>query len=133
MKSNNDIRINQLLRLAELCDSEQKEKRNYYMNLAEELILGTASDYENSDTNNCDYVPDENKHLFNFYESNKDFIDAGNTSANIYELYLKFCADCGSEPLNRLSFSKNMCNYFSIKTMNKRIGEHVLKVWMKRK
>lgn len=46
MKSKNEIKINQLLRLAELCDNSQIQQKQRYMKLAETLIVSGLDESE---------------------------------------------------------------------------------------
>lgn len=90
MKSAKECKINQLLRLAELCDTTQAEKRKYYMELVESLILDNETLFDF--TSEKHFVPPEYKHLIEFYEQYKDLL-IGNSSESNYQHYLAFCGE----------------------------------------
>lgn len=129
MKSAKECKINQLLRLAELCDTTQAEKRKYYMELVESLILDNETLFDF--TSEKHFVPPEYKHLIEFYEQYKDLL-IGNSSESNYQHYLAFCGEKNIKPLERLPFSQRMCNYFPLKTAVKRNKNVILRIWVVR-
>lgn len=126
MKSRNEIKINQLLRLAELCDNSQAEQKQRYMELAETLIFSGSKCGDDSKT----YLDNTLQHLNDFYSQYKSVLIGGSSSAN-YQLYLDFCKENKIPPLEKLPFSQRMCNYFPLKSVVKRINKNrTIKVWI---
>lgn len=127
MKSKNEVKINQLLRLAELCDSSQADKKQRYMEMAERLIFGNAETSETPDSEF--FVSRDSEHLIDFYNQYKDVLIGGTSSAN-YKLYLEFCKENRITPFEKLPFSQRMCRYFPLKAITKRIGKNIVKIWI---
>lgn len=127
MRSKNEVKINQLLRLAELCDSSQIEQKRRYMELAENLIL---EDSESGDAQTETYLCKDSQHLIDFYNQYKSVLIGGSSNSN-YQLYLEFCKENEISPFARLPFSQRMCNYFPLKSVVKRINKNrTVKVWI---
>lgn len=128
LKSANESKINQLLRLAELCDSTQTDKRKYYMELAESLLLSDEATFEI--VNEKYLLPPDCEHLSDFYNQYKDAL-VGNTNTSNYQHYVDFCEKNHIKPFEKLPFSIRMCKYFPLKAITKKDLNHkTVRVWI---
>ena len=87
--------------MAELCDSSQVEKKKYYMEVAESLLIqdGAMRDA----ISESDMILSENEHLHSFYSQYEKFL-IGNSSKENYNLYLNYCKENDIIPFGKLSF-----------------------------
>ena len=117
--------------MAELCDSSQVEKKKYYMEVAESLLIQDGAMHDAISESGM--TLSENEHLHSFYSQYEKFL-IGNSSKENYNLYLNYCKKNDIIPFGKLSFSRRMCEYFSITSINKRVpGIGQTKVWVRSK
>lgn len=117
--------------MAELCDSSQVEKKKYYMEVAESLLIQDGAMHDA--ISESDMILSENEHLHSFYSQYEKFL-IGNSSKENYNLYLNYCKENDIIPFGKLSFSRRMCEYFSITSINKRVpGIGQTRVWVRSK
>lgn len=101
------------------------------MEVAESLLIqdGAMRDA----ISESDMILSENEHLHSFYSQYEKFL-IGNSSKENYNLYLNYCKENDIIPFGKLSFSRRMCEYFSITSINKRVpGIGQTKVWVRSK
>lgn len=129
-KSRNETKINQLLRLAELCDSDDTERKKKYMDMAESLLFATSENLPEHDSSNG-YVRECDKHLIPFYKEYKGILLNVDCNLN-YDLYLKYCTEKNIAPLPFLVFCMQMCRIFNLKSKAVRQGTKVIRTWENR-
>lgn len=112
-KARKEVKINQLLRLAELCSPEQEDRKNYYMDLIEQLLIDDVEGVIEEDTKTV-LIPDEYTHLKKFYDEYENKI-IDNLTSNIYVMYLEFCRNNKvKKPLSKQILGRRMCMYFDL-------------------
>lgn len=107
MRSNKQWKVQQLLRLAELCDAEQADKRRMYMDMAEDLLFGNVSDAEPTLTleeMNHERYPSVSRYIEYCEDTNHEI--EGSPVADEYERYLKLCSAENLRPEGKVLFSK---------------------------
>lgn len=115
-RTSKEYKIQCYLRLAELCNGNEDEKRLFYMSKAEELLLDKVCvekiDYqglelfENSVT---DFCKQYKKFL---YERVND----------VYDKYKEFCLSNGIQrPVSKIEFSRQICKMLNLETKQKKI------------
>lgn len=121
VRSSKQIRISNLLRMAELCSSDDVERKAIYMNELDKLM------FEDGDVEKVNeiYVCEKKyNHLIDFFKEYKHMIHNHSSSDN-YDLYVRYCLNLNIEPLAKLPFAKVMVAHFPIRSVNdhKGVGE----------
>jgi len=113
MRGWKEKRISTLLRMAELCSSDQEERKNRYLNEADKLMFGDVDDVMEQR-----FVIEDGKykHLENFYKKYRDRLN-WETGRNNYKLYIAYCKSVGETPLKFRSFCKAMTDRFPFKSV----------------
>lgn len=109
MRGWKEKRISTLLRMAELCTSDQEERKNIYMDEVDKLLFGDVGEMIPVRIEDEKY-----KHLETFYERHMEEMN-GTTSRNAYALYIQYCQCEQLNALSFLPFCKAMLSHFPIK------------------
>ena len=114
MRSSKQIRINNLIRMAELCTSDDVERKAMYMDELDKLMF---EDTVNEAVRGV-YVSDEKyNHLVDFFAEFKPMLH-NHASSDNYDLYVRYCLNLSIEPLSKLTFARIMTAYFPIRVVN---------------
>lgn len=117
MRSQKQIRISNLLRMAELCTPEEAERKSIYMNELDRLMFDDSSMLEvNVTISNPRY-----EHLVEFYNKYKNLMHNHTPETN-YGFYLKYCIDSKIDPLAKLPFCKAMIYHFPFRSVHDHVG-----------
>lgn len=108
MRSNQQWRVQQLIRMAELCDSDEKVRKRMYMDEAERLLFGQGED-ENQDTLTLQEIAQERyPNILTFWEyckkENLEVLDVA--VSEVYENYVGFCSVRGFKAMHKNPFGK---------------------------
>lgn len=118
MRSSKQIKISNLLRMAELCSSDETERKQVYMNELDKLLF---NDVDTEHFNEVYICEEKYKHLIDFFEQYKRIMHNHSSSEN-YDLYVRYCLNLNIEPLAKLPFSKVMIAHFPIRSVTDHEG-----------
>ena len=114
MKSSKQIRINNLLRMAELCTSDDVERKAMYMDELDKLMF---EDTVNEEVKGVYVCEEKYKHLVDFFAEFKPMLH-NHASSDNYDLYVRYCLNLSIEPLSKLTFARVMAAHFPIRIVN---------------
>lgn len=126
-RTSKEYKIQCYLRLAELCNGDEDEKRLFYMSKAEELLLDKVcvektkcqdlKFFENSITDFC-------KQYENFLYERVD---------DVYDKYKEFCLSNGIQrPFSKIEFSRQICKMLNLESKQKKIQGKRYQIYVQR-
>ena len=129
-RTSKEYKIQCYLRLAELCNSDEDEKRRLYMTKAEEL-LDSKAHIETTI---------EHSHELEFFENSiTDFCKIYDNFlyqkvSDIYKKYTEFCLSNGiQKSFSKIEFSRQICKMLNLKTKPKKICGDTYRVYVRKR
>lgn len=128
-RTSKEYKIQCYLRLAELCSSDEDEKRLFYMSKAEELLLDKVC-VEKTEYQDLKFF--ENS-ITDFCKQHENFLYE--RVGDVYDKYKEFCLSNGIQrPFSKIEFSRQICKMLNLESKQKKIGGknqriYIRKVW----